>query len=207
MGRFITALSLSLLLTGVVASIGSAQWYPVPIRPWPALTTAPSSTTTTSSQPAPAPRPGQLRCIAEDNGVPSSGSLEVFQSGRLVARGTCAFPLSLPAGSYVAAITLDTALDRPTRSVPVVVGEGAEALARASFSTALLEVRFTDGASPAYGIADVRRNGVTLGTLGSNVVARVSAGTYDVVARYRTQERSFTVTLGVGERRALRAAF
>jgi hypothetical protein len=209
MRRHLTALSLLLLLGGAVAP--AAVHAQTPIRTvWrPILVPAPIGTTTgtNATQQAPAPRPGLLRCVAEDNGVPGDASVELLQNGRSVARGSCSNPISVPAGAYTAVVTLEGVLDRPRQSVPVMVGEGAESIARASFRTAILEVRFTDQGATAYGIAEVRRGGVVVGTLGNGVAARVSAGTYQVVARYRMQERVFDVTLDAGDRRALRAAF
>lgn len=169
-------------------------------------TTSFASGSTRAVTPAPA-RPGQLRCVAEENGAHAAASFEMKQNGQTVAQGSCESPVELPPGAYVAHITLETALDRPTRAVPVQVAEGGVVTARASFQTAILEVRFTDERAPVHGLAMVRQGGRTLGTLGSGVTARVSAGTYEIVARHRTEDRTYTVSLAPGQRRALRAAF
>jgi len=81
------------------------------------------------------------------------------------------------------------------------------ATARAEFETSILEVRFTADGRPAHGLAIVKKDGRVVGTLGSGVSGRVSSGTYEVVARYRTTDRSYTVPLAPGQRRAIRAAF
>ena len=88
-------------------------------------------------------------------------------------------------------------------SVPL----NGEGIARASFATSILEVVFTASGQSAQGTAILRRDGRDIGTLGSGVPVRVSAGSYQLVARYRTQERSFAVALTPGQRRSLRAAF
>lgn len=149
-----------------------------------------------------------MRCVALDNGVGASAALEVRRTDNsLVARGSCARLVELPAGTYLATITFEDALDKPTRTVTVRVAEGTEAIARASFETAILEVRFTADRQPVHGLAVVRKDGRELGSLGSGVTARVSAGTYQITARYRTREHAYTVTLAPGQRRALRADF
>ena len=58
----------------------------------------------------------------------------------------------------------------------------------------------TPGADPMAGI--------TSETLGSGVPAHLSVGTYEVVARYRTQQKAFPdVAIKKGERTVLDAAF
>src|SRR5690606_10182932 len=138
---------------------------------------------------------------------PAIASVEVRQAGQVVASGSTASPIQLPAGTYDVTLTLDGALDRPTRSVRVEVPEGGMATARASFSTAILEVRFTQARPGVPALPTIRQGERVIGTLGSGVTARVSAGTYQIDARYRTEQRSYTVTLAPGQRRALSAAF
>src|SRR5690606_15044767 len=141
------------------------------------------------------------------NGAPASASIALHAGGRAVASGSCASALELPPGTYDAVVTLETALDRPSRTVRVIVPEGGVATARASFETAILEVRFTADRVATHGLAIIERDGVAVGTLGSGVSARLSAGTYTIVARHRTAERRFVVALAPGQRRALRADF
>lgn len=202
------ALSVGLLVSGSIAEAQVAMVRPLATRPL-AVYVAPTSTTasTTTSSPAPAPRPGELRCDVLENGIYAPASIEVRQAGRVVASGSCATPVVLPAGTYAATITLESALDRPARTVNVVVPDGGAAVARASFETAMLEVRFTNDGAPVPGLAILRRGGVQVGTIGSGVAARVSAGTYEIVARYRTVERTYSVALSAGQRRAVRADF
>lgn len=168
---------------------------PAPVQPAPA--------------PAPAPAPGSLSCAAEENGIVAAASVELRRAGssEIVASGTCGSPLRVPAGAYVAAIRLDTAMDRPVQNVSVEVPAGGAVTARARFTTAILEVRFTKDRAAVQGIATITQNGHVIGTLGSGITTRLSAGTYEVTARYRTEVRTFTVTLAADQRRALRADF
>ncbi|HJL19107.1 MAG TPA: hypothetical protein RMH99_25815 [Sandaracinaceae bacterium LLY-WYZ-13_1] len=168
----------------------------------------PALRATTRATPAPAPaRPGRVSCRVDENGVPARATFALLRRGQTVASGECGRPVEVPPGVYVARLTLETALDRPQRTVRVRVPEGGGVTARASFATSILEVRFTDARRPVHGLAILRRDGRTVGTLGSRVSARVSAGTYQIVARHRTEERTYTVTLAPGQRRALRARF
>ncbi len=207
-----TIASLTAAFSLLAAASAHAQFLParLPTRTFaPSLVvvrTAPPPASTAPA-PAPAPRPGRVTCAADENGIPAPASIELRAAGRSVARGSCASPLEVPAGAYDAIVTLESALDRPTRAVRVVVPEGGLATARASFETAILEVRFTASRAPAPGLAIIEQGGVAVGTLGSGVSARLSAGTYTIVARYRTAEQRFTVTLAPGQRRALRAEF
>ena len=115
--------------------------------------------------------------------------------------------VSLPAGTYDVVVTLETALDRPSRTVRAHVPEDGRFHATASFATSILEVRFTTGGRAAAGLAVIRRDGREIGTLGSGISARVSAGRYEVMARYRTSARTYTVDLAPEQRRAIRATF
>lgn len=160
-------------------------------------------------QPQPAQQgPGTIACQIRENGGPASGTILVRQGGRQVADGSCASPLSLPAGTYDVTLRLDGALDRPEQTRRVTLGAGQTEQVSADFSTAILEVRITAEGRRAAGMAIITRNGERIGTLGSGVAGHVSAGTYDVVVRYRTQERRFDgVALARGQRRALSASF
>lgn len=165
-------------------------------------------TSTATRSVAPAPRPGSLDCRVEENGVYAPATLQLRDAnGRVVASGDCARPMEVAAGTYDAVLTLETALDRPTRTVRVNVPAGGSVTARASFATAILEVRFTEDGRPVHGLAYIRSGGRVVGTVGSGVSARVSAGRYEIVARYRTEDRVYTVDLAAGQRRAVRAAF
>lgn len=162
----------------------------------------------TEARPAPSPaQRGRVACGITENGAYAPGTIELRQGGPIVASGDCSQALDLPVGIYDATLTLTTALDRPQRTVRVTVTADGLATARAEFETSILEVRFTADGRPAHGLAIVKKDGQVVGTLGSGVSGRVSSGTYEVVARYRTTDRSYTVPLAPGQRRAIRAAF
>lgn len=151
---------------------------------------------------------GRVLCEITENGGSASGTVTLRSGGRTVGSGPCGEALSVPAGSYEAVVQLDGALDRPEQRRRVTVAAGATERVTADFSTAILEVRITAGGRRAAGMAIITRNGQRIGTLGSGVSGHLSAGTYDVVIRYRTEERRFDgVTLARGQRRALSAAF
>jgi hypothetical protein len=149
----------------------------------------------------------RVRCQVDENGAPAQARIDLSSQGRVVASGSCANPVAVPAGSYSATITLEGVLDRPTQTVQVTVPANGEGIARASFATSILEVVFTAGGQSANGTAILRRDGRDIGTLGTRVPVRVSAGSYQLVARYRTQERTFALTLAPAQRRSVRATF
>lgn len=210
MTRLTLALAIALALGGSVAEAQLVRplartYFVRPIQPVAVRPTTLSSGTPTAA-PAPA-RPGRLTAVVDENGAHAPSSVHVRRGGRLVASGSSATPIELPAGTYDVTITLETALDRPTRTVRVSVPEGGTATARASFRTSIIEVRFTKDRTAVHGLATLRQGGRVIGTLGSGVTARVSAGTYEIDARYRTEQRTYTVALAPEQRRALRADF
>ncbi len=167
-----------------------------------------SQTQTHPVPPAPAPAgPGQLGCEVTSDGWIGQGLMEVRDSGRVIASGGCGAPLEVPAGRYDVTLTFLDALDRPQQTVPVVVPEGGVARATASFATAILEVRITKDGAAAPGITSIVRDGREVGTVGSGVVARLSAGRYELNTRHRLETKTSVVDLASGQRRAVRAAF
>jgi hypothetical protein len=151
---------------------------------------------------------GRIACRVTENGGAASGTMIVRKDGAEVASGPCGEPVGVPPGSYEVALGLDGALDRPTQAVRVDVAPGGTGLVAADFQTAILEVRIEAEGRRAAGMATIFRNGERVGTLGSGVAGHLSAGTYDVVARYRGAEQRFdAVTLAPAERRSLTATF
>jgi hypothetical protein len=205
MTRFAITLALMLALGGSIAEAQIAGVSPI-YRPiyMTRVSPIPAPAATTPTAPA---RPGQLTIAVDENGAYAASTFQVRQAGRVVASGSSGSPIALPAGAYDVVITLETALDRPTRTVRVLVPEGGVATARASFQTAIVEVRFTKDRMAVHGLATVRQGDRVIGTLGSGVTARVSAGTYQIDARYRTEQRTYSVSLAPVQRRALSAQF
>lgn len=151
---------------------------------------------------------GRIACRILENGGAASGTITIRKDGAEVSTGTCGAPTPVPAGSYEVVLGLDGAIDRPLRTVQVTVAPGATGTASADFQTAILEVRIEANGRRAAGMATIFRNGERVGTLGSGVAGHLSAGTYDIVAKYRSSEQRFdAVTLAPAERRALSASF
>ena len=151
---------------------------------------------------------GSVTCEILENGQAASGTIALLSGETEVARGSCGRPLSAPAGEYTAVLGLDGALDGPEQRKSVSVQAGKSAKLTADFPTGLLEVRIRSQGRDTAGMAVIRRDGRQIGTLGSGVAAHLSAGTYQVVARYRTQQKPFdTVQIKAGERTVLDASF
>ena len=151
---------------------------------------------------------GRVSCRILENGAPATGTIVVRQGSREVASGSCGAPVSVAPGSYSVLLRLDGALDRPeeTRSVNIRAG-GTESV-QADFATGILEVNIQSGGRRAAGMAVISRGGRRVGTLGSGVSGHLSAGTYDVVVQYRSEERRFDgVSITRGQQRTLDANF
>jgi hypothetical protein len=85
---------------------------------------------------------------------------------------------------------------------------GKVAPLKGEFATGLLEVRIKSQGRDTAGMAIIRKDGTQIGTLGSGVAAHLSAGRYEIVARYRSQQKAFAeVVISAGQRTVLDAAF
>jgi hypothetical protein len=150
----------------------------------------------------------KLMCEITENGEPASGTISVQRDGKEIASGTCGREISLPAGAYSAIVKLDGALDGPAQTKSVSVEVSARAVLKFDFATGTLEIRIASQGKRAAGMAIIKRNGVQIGTLGSGVAAHLSAGTYQVTARYRSQEKDLgAVAVNAAQHVALDAAF
>ena len=150
---------------------------------------------------------GQIACIVTENGSPARGSFEIEQSGRRVASGSCARPISAPPGKSKVTVRLDGALDNPAQSVEITVVEGKTTPARVDFKTAVLEVRIETQGQRGTGMVAVEKDGRRIGTIPHGVPARLSAGTYIVIVRLSGKERRTQVELRPGQRRLVREQF
>jgi hypothetical protein len=151
---------------------------------------------------------GRVICEITENGESASGTLSLQRSGQEVVNVTCGKELSVEAGSYTAVVRLDGALDGPSQQKSVTVTSSGQASVKIDFATGTLEVRIASQGKRAAGMAIIKKSGAQIGTLGSGVAAHLSAGTYQVVARYRASEKSLgDVTIAPGQRVALDAAF
>ncbi len=102
---------------------------------------------------------------------------------------------------------LDGTLDNPSKSFGIEVSAGKTSPVSAGFETGVLEVRIETKGQRGTGIVTVNRGRKRIGTLGSGVAARLSAGSYEVVVRLGGEERRYTVDLRPGQRRLVRAQF
>ena len=149
-----------------------------------------------------------VSCEILENGQPASGTVALLSGDKEVAQGSCGKPIAVGPGDYTAVLSLDGALDGPQERKPVTVKASGAAKVSADFATGLLEVRIKSQGRDTAGMAVLRKGGAQIGTLGSGVPAHLSVGTYEVVARYRTQQKAFPdVAIKKGERTVLDAAF
>lgn len=161
-----------------------------------------------SAWPAAAAGNGKVTCEIMENGRPASGIVRLLQGDAEIASGACGKAVDVAPGQYTAALGLDGALDGPEQRKQVTVVAGQSLKVDADFATGLLEVRIKAAGRDAAGMAIIRKDGKQIGTLGSGVSAHLSAGTYEVVARYRAQERKFdNVQIEKDQRTSLDAAF
>jgi hypothetical protein len=151
---------------------------------------------------------GKASCEITENGKPASGMIVVLDGNTELLRGSCGKPIAVPAGEHTAVLTLDGALDAPEQRQPVTVQASKTAKIKADFATGLLEVHITHEGHETAGMALIRKDGRQIGTLGSGVTAHLSAGSYEVVARYRSQERRYDkVAVAAGQHAVVDAAF
>jgi hypothetical protein len=151
---------------------------------------------------------GTVVCDLKENGDSASGVVSVQRDGAEVASGTCGKDLNVPAGEYTAVLHLDGALDSPTQTQSLTVKKGQKSALKADFATGMLEVRIASQGKRAAGMAIIKREGQQLGTLGSGVAAHLSTGKYEVVARYRSQEKAWAdVQIEAGKHVTLEASF
>jgi len=151
---------------------------------------------------------GKVACEVKENGKAASGTLSLLQGDKEVASGPCGKPISVAAGDYDAVLSLDGALDGPQQKKPVKVAAGQTVSANADFATGLLEVRIRSQGRDTAGMAIIRKDGKQVGTLGSGVAAHLSTGSYQVVAKYRTQQKVFdAVAIQQGKPTVLEASF
>jgi hypothetical protein len=151
---------------------------------------------------------GKVACEVKENGKAASGTLSLLQDDKEVASGPCGKSLSVAAGDYDAVLSLDGALDGPQQKKAVKVSAGQTVNANADFATGLLEVRIRMQGRDTAGMAIIRKDGKQVGTLGSGVAAHLSTGSYQVVAKYRTQQKVFeSVAIEQGKPTVLEASF
>lgn len=150
---------------------------------------------------------GQIRCAVTENGNPARGTVEIEQQGRRVASGSCGRSHSVPAGVCKVTVRLDGALDNPAKTVTVQAEASKTVPVTVDFATAVLEVRIEAKGGRGTGLVAVEKAGRRIGTIGSGVPARLSAGAYEVVVRLGGNEKRYAVELKPGQHRLVRAEF
>jgi hypothetical protein len=149
-----------------------------------------------------------VQCEIRENGEPASGTMLVLEGTKEIAQTSCGKPLALPAGSYTAVLQLDGAIDGPEQRIPLTVGKDAPKPVKADFATGTLEVKITSESKAAAGMAIIRKDGKQIGTLGSGVPAHLSAGTYEIVVRHRTESKTLaSVVIAKGDKKTLDVSF
>jgi hypothetical protein len=99
-------------------------------------------------------------------------------------------------------------LNGAEQRLPVTVQKGSTAKVTADFPTGFLEVNIQSEGKKAAGMAIIRKDNRQIGTLGSGVSAHLTVGTYQVVARHRTDEQLFdNVVIASGRKVSLNASF
>ena len=158
--------------------------------------------------PAAAAGDGKVTCEIMENGKPASGVVRLPQGEAEIASGACGKAVDVAPGTYTAALGLDGALDSPGQRKQVTVAAGPEPEGRR-------RLRHRPARGPHQGRRPRRRRHgdhpqgrKQIGTLGSGVSAHLSAGSYEVVARYRAQERTLRERADEKDKRtALDASF
>ena len=150
---------------------------------------------------------GEIVCSVTENGALARGTASVGRNGKEVGAGACGVALSVPAGKYKVTLRLDGTLDNPSKTVEVEVSPGKRVPVAADFKTGVLEVRIDSKGQRGPGIVMINRGSQRIGTLGSGVGARLSAGQYEVIVRLGGEERRYPVDLRPGQRRLVRAQF
>lgn len=151
-----------------------------------------------------------VRCEILENGQPASGTMVILDGAREVASGTCGKPLAVAVGTYTALLRLDGAIDGPEQRMPLSIAANAKTAPalKADFATGTLEVRVLSESKAAAGMAIIRKDGKQIGTLGSGVPAHLSAGSYEIVVRHRSAQKSFeAVVIARGQHKTLEVTF
>ena len=92
-------------------------------------------------------------------------------------------------------------------AIDTTVAEGKTSTVSVDFKTAVLEVRIEAKGQGGTGMVTVKKEGRRIGTLGSGVAARLSAGSYEIIVRLGGREQRHQVELRPGQRRLVRAQF
>lgn len=146
----------------------------------------------------------RVDCVATENGQPAAGTMAITRGGAAIGNGACGRPVTVPPGTYDVRVQVDGVLDRPDQTRSVTVAAGHLETVRVDFPTGILEVSVTSGGRRAAAQAVVIQNGREIGPVSAGVGAHLSVGSYDIVVRYRGQERRMTaISIAPSQRRTV----
>lgn len=201
-----------------VTRVNVAQPRRVTVRPSRTVVTPPPvQVRRAPARPTPAPAPtgvGTLSCSATENGSSAVAHVTVRSAGQEVYSGRCdGLSGRMPAGSYDATVRLSGLVDSPTIYTRVQVRAGGAGQIAANFETGRLQVDVMHNGRRIPGRATILQNGLVVGTIGSGVYSRLSAGTYtvrvEVAAGYSdaSGSRDYQVNVTANSARRIRATF
>ncbi|MBN1655172.1 MAG: hypothetical protein JXA30_15495 [Deltaproteobacteria bacterium] len=151
---------------------------------------------------------GRVDCRILENGESASGTISLRKDGSEVRKESCNGVITVEIGTYSAVVSLDGVLNGAEQKHSLTVRKGSTARVVADFPTGFLEVHILSEGKKAAGMAIIRKDNGQIGTLGSGVSAHLSVGSYQVVARYRSQEKQFdNVIIEAAKKVVLNATF
>lgn len=157
---------------------------------------------------ADAEAPGRVDCEVFENDKAASGSFRALAGTREAAKGVCGKGSDVAPGSYELEVTLDGAVDRPTKHENVTASSGQTARAIARFETGELVIDVKRGGQRTLAIVKLLRDKQQVASLTAGVASRVSVGTYSVEVDARGNTHSFGVVSVVrADRRELSVDF
>jgi hypothetical protein len=153
--------------------------------------------------------PAVVTGIVRDHAGPTSGHVEVREpDGALIAEGRLGAPLEVPPGTALVTLIPDGFADDAEHVRRVSFASNQAVRVEAEIPSGILEVRVREGGEPVFATVYLLRDGQEVGTVGSHVPWKASAGTYDVRVVSRGEAQLVEdVHLEPGQRRAVRVDF
>jgi hypothetical protein len=147
--------------------------------------------------------------IAHDHGGATSGHVRVRDmKGDLIAEGRLGAPIVVPAGTALVTLLPDGFADHVEHVQRVELQPGDAAQVEAQIPSGVLEVRVRHEREPVFATVYLMRDGQEVGSVGSHVPWKASAGTYDLRIVYGGESQTVEdVLLEPGVRRAVRVDF
>lgn len=149
----------------------------------------------------------RLLCEALDNGALAAAKVRVWQGDREIASGPCGKELSISAGSYEQAISLDGVLGGDERRAPITVRSGETHRLRAEFETGELVVEVSREGRRASALIVLYRNDREVAKTSAGASSRLTVGRYLVEVESRGERRRSEALVTRAERRVVQVAF